>query len=181
MSEKVILVDQNDKEIGVEDKLKAHLGKGILHRAFACFVFNKNGELLIQKRSKEKMLWPLYWDNSCSSHPRQEESIEGSTKRRLKEELGVTCEVKNLFKFSYRSKYRNLGSEYEVCHVPVGRYDGDITLIPEEVAEWKWISLGKLEREIQENPEIFTPWFKIGFKELIKNNKAGIQNESSSR
>ena len=94
--EKLILVDKDDNVLGYKDKLSCHEGDGILHRAFSIFIFNKKKQLLLQKRSDQKLLWPLFWSNSCCSHPRQGEDYETAIHRRLKEELNIDTELKNL-------------------------------------------------------------------------------------
>lgn len=163
---KVIAVDKKDKFLGLVDKDKAHQAKGILHRAFSILVFNKKGEILLQKRSKYKKLWPLYWSNTCCSHPRseirnQKLEIRRQGEKRLKEEMGFTCKLKPLFKFHYQAVYKNKGSENEMCTVLLGKYNNQkISPNKGEVADYRWISLSQLKKEIKEHPEIFTPWFK---------------------
>jgi isopentenyl-diphosphate delta-isomerase len=166
--EQVILVNENDEEIGLVEKVQAHLGEGMLHRAFAAFVFNKKGELLVQRRSRKKMLWPMYWDNTCSSHPREGESYEAAGERRLLEELGFTCSLKNVDKFVYQVNFGEVGAEREVCAVPIGYYNSELQPDPEEVAEYKWVDLSELEKDIANNPHIYTPWFVIGLQRLKK-------------
>ena len=122
MEDTLILVDENDKEIGYLPKEKCHDGNGKLHRAFSMYVFNGN-KLLIQKRSNKKRLWPGFWSNSCCSHPRKGEDIFDAVKRRLKEELGIECEPKLLFKFVYNASYEGEGSENEYLYVFSGDYN----------------------------------------------------------
>jgi len=164
--EHVVLVNEDDKEIGLSEKIQAHLGNGFLHRAFACFVINKKGELLIQKRSREKMLWPLYWDNTCSSHPIKDESYEEAGARRLSEELGFTCQLKNVDKFTYQVNFNDVGAENEICAILTGNYDGELKPNPTEIAEYKWISLLELKKDIEKNAHEYTPWFLIAFERL---------------
>lgn len=176
---KVVLVDKNDKEIGLEKKVKCHQGKGILHRAFTILVFNKKGEVLIQKRSKDKMLWPLVWETSCSSHPRQGESCIAAGEKRLKKELGFTCPLKLMDKFLYQVPYKNgqassprvIGSENEVCSLLKGNYDGKVKPDPKEIAECKWIGISELREEIKKNPENYAPWLKIGLRKLANSSR----------
>ena len=118
--EKLILVDEYDQEIGSELKEDCHLGDGILHRAFSVFIFNEKKEVLIQQRSKEKMLWGQFWSNACCSHPHLGESVEDAAHRRTKEELSLETKLNFLFKFQYQEKFRNIGSENELCHVFIG-------------------------------------------------------------
>ena len=97
----LILVDDADRELGSLTKAACHDGDGVLHRAFSLLIFNDAGELLLQQRAPTKRLWPLYWSNSCCSHPRWAESMEAATRRRLYEELGLRCPLQFLFKFQY--------------------------------------------------------------------------------
>src|SRR4030042_1662462 len=104
--EKVILVNENDEEIGFEEKLKAHQNGGKLHRAFSIFIFNSKGEMLIQKRAKEKYHSALLWTNACCSHPRPGESLIEACHRRLKEEMGSDCDLKEKFSFVYKVEFK---------------------------------------------------------------------------
>lgn len=166
--EKVVLVDENDKKIGLIEKEEAHLGEGKLHRAFTSFVFNKKGEALIAKRSKGKMLWPLVWDSACASHPRKGESYEEATERRLKEELGFSCQTKRVDNFLYHVAYRDIGFEYEYCVNMIGNYDGKVDHVKDEVEEWKWISIEDLRRNMEKDPDSYTPWLKIALDRMIE-------------
>ena len=164
----VILVDKNDKKVGKKDALSAHFGDGLLHRAFTIFIFNKKGEILLQKRSKEKFLWPQYWECSCSSHPEPGENLLTSAKKRLKEELGISCNVKKVGKFYYFANYKKRGSEKEICWLLVGNYQGKISPNKKEVAKIRWISPQELKKEIEKSPQKFAPWLKIAFGFLEK-------------
>jgi len=161
---KVVLVDKKDNKLGLEEKVRAHLSNGKLHRAFIVFIFNNKGEMLLQKRSKKKMLWPLYWDSSCASHPFNEEEYIDSGERRLKEELGFFCSLSYLTKFYYHSKYKEIGSEKEICAILTGNYFGKIKENPDEVADYRWMKVSKLKKSINKEPRYYTPWFKKGFK-----------------
>ena len=162
----VILVDKNDNQIGLEDKVKAHLGQGILHRAFTILIFNKKNEILLQKRAKDKMLWPLVWEATCSSHPLENKTYEEAGKKRLKQELGFSCPLKLVDKFIYQSSCGKVGAENEVCGLLKGEYNGDVKADSQEVAEWKWVSLLELRKEIKKNPEQYAPWLKIALEKL---------------
>src|ERR1700724_859987 len=119
-SESLILVDEADREVGHLDKAQCHQGRGVLHRAFSLLIFNDAGELLIQQRAPSKRLWPLYWSNSCCSHPRRGESMDAATQRRLGEELGINCPLQFLFKFQYQAQFDATASEHELCSVFIG-------------------------------------------------------------
>lgn len=173
----VVLVDKNDKEIGLKEKIKAHSGKGILHRAFTILIFNNGGEVLIQKRSKDKMLWPLVWETSCSSHPGLGEDYITAGEKRLQEELGFTCKLKLVDKFQYQAPYKDgsasspqvIGSENEICALLTGQYDGKVKPVPKEIAEHKWIDVSELREDIKKNPLDYTPWLKIAIEKTVEN------------
>jgi len=157
--EPLILVDESDREIGHLSKSECHDGDGVLHRAFSLFIFNSAGELLLQQRSEEKRLWPLFWSNSCCSHPRRGETMELATERRLAQELGMTSDAHYLYTFQYQAPYLDLGSENEVCWVFVGRSVDQPQPNSHEIADIRWITPDDLDREFETQPEIFTPWF----------------------
>jgi isopentenyl-diphosphate delta-isomerase len=162
----LIVVDRDDNILGYESKEKCHQGDGILHRAFSIFIFNRNKELLIQKRSGLKLLWPLYWSNSVCSHPRKDESDLAAAHRRLKEEIGIDVPLRFLFKFRYRATFKDIGSENELCSVYMGMSDKPIHANPEEIAEWKYVGIEELDKDIAEHPEVYTPWFKIEWQRI---------------
>ena len=164
MEEKVVLVTENDEVLGLMEKMQAH-ENGILHRAFSVFLFNKNGDMLLQKRASEKYHSPEQWTNACCSHPRAEETYLQAAKRRIKEELGIDCELEEKFWFIYKADVGQNLWEHELDHVFTGIYDGDFHLNPEEVAEVRYISMENLDHEIKQNPEHFTEWFKIILEE----------------
>lgn len=160
IKEEVILVDKNNNEIGVEEKLKAHR-EGKLHRAFSILVFNSKGELLLQRRAKEKYHWGGIWANTCCSHPRPNETHEQATHRRLKEEMGFDCELKESSSFIYRSEFSNGLIENEHDTIFIGNYDGEIKPNSSEVMDYCWISPDNLKSKIKENPDDYSPWLKI--------------------
>ena len=157
--ELLILVDEHDRELGHLSKRACHDGDGVLHRAFSLFVFNRAGELLLQRRSAGKRLWPLYWSNTCCSHPRRGETVATAIHRRLLQELGMTADLHHLYTFSYHARYGDAGSEREVCWVWVGISDDTSRPNPHEISDCRWITPEELDRETAERPEDFTPWF----------------------
>ena len=165
--EKIILVDKNDNEIGFEEKLTAHQNGGKLHRAFSIFVFNKKEELLLQKRAKEKYHSALLWTNTCCSHPRTGEVLLAAAHRRLKEEMGFDCDLSEKFSFIYKINFENGLSENEFDHVFFGKFDGEPKSNPEEVADWKWVSIKELKQDIKENPGEYTYWLKICLDKVL--------------
>jgi len=167
-SEQLILVDEKDNELGFMPKADCHRGNGILHRAFSIFIFNTGGKLLLQKRSAEKPLWGGYWSNSVCSHPRKGESYEVATARRLQDELGISAKLKFRFRFQYQAKFRDIGSENELCSVFTGIHNGPFHVNPTEISEISFVAPGKLDEEIARFPEKFTPWFKLEWEKLRK-------------
>lgn len=159
--ETLILVDGSDREIGHLSKRECHDGAGVLHRAFSLFIFNSAGELLLQQRSSAKRLWPLYWSNSCCSHPRRGESMEVATERRLVQEVGMTSTVHHLFTFQYQASYLDLGSENEMCWVFAGLSGETPQPNLHEIANIRWVTPKDLDREFQAQPDVFTPWFEM--------------------
>ena len=178
MQEHVVLVDRMGKEIGIEEKLKAHR-EGKLHRAFSIFVFNTLGELLLQKRSETKYHSGGLWTNTCCSHPRPGENHHYAAKRRLNEEMGFDCELTGLFSFIYHAKLENDLFEHELDHVFVGHYDGQPMPDPGEVDDWKWMNIDRLKRDVEKKPERYTYWFKLILNRVLKQyGKASSQNEA---
>ncbi len=156
----VVLVDEFDQEIGVIEKLKAH-EEGKLHRAFSVFIFNNNMELLLQRRAFEKYHSQGLWSNTCCSHPMQGESIVAAGERRLKEELGISCKLNQLFSFNYRAQVDTNLVEHEVDHVLIGFSNETPHLNHEEAIAFKWQSLEDLKKNIENNPLDYTQWLKI--------------------
>ena len=157
--EELILVDAQDNEIGYRSKADCHDGAGVLHRAFSLFLFNEKGELLLQQRAAEKRLWPGYWSNSCCSHPRRGETLPVATMRRLDDELNITAELEFVYHFSYEARFSEAGSENELCHVYLGKFDGEIRPNDSEIENVRFISASDLDDELVAHPLKFTPWF----------------------
>lgn len=159
--EKVILVDENNNAIGVEEKMKAH-EEGKLHRAFSIFIFNSKKELLLQRRAQGKYHCGGLWTNTCCSHPRPGEKIIDAAKRRLKEEMGIITEdIWNVSSFVYKAILGNGLTEHEYDYVLVGNYNESPRLNPKEADGWKWVTLEELKKDVKENADNYTPWFRI--------------------
>jgi isopentenyl-diphosphate delta-isomerase len=171
----LILVDGSDRDIGRLSKAQCHEGSGILHRAFSLFIFNDVGELLIQQRAASKRLWPLYWSNSCCSHPRSGESMEVAVQRRLCEELGVNCPLQFLFKFEYQAQFDATGSEHELCSVFIGRCAGPIVINPLEILAWRWVRPEILHAELTAyGGATFTPWFILEWGRIWRDHRDAV-------
>ena len=172
--ESLILVDSDDRELGFLDKSSCHDGAGVLHRAFSLFVFNQGGDLLIQQRAANKRLWPLYWSNSCCSHPRRGESLERAVVRRLDQELRLNMPLRYLYKFEYSAAFEDLGTEHELCSVYVGFTGNEPVVNPAEIASWRWIAIDLLTVQLETEPECFTPWFKMEWDRLRRDFPAAL-------
>lgn len=160
-NEELILVDANDQEIGFRSKGSCHDNDGLLHRAFSLFVFNEAGELLLQRRAADKRLWPLYWSNSCCSHPRRGEEMSDAIHRRLFQELRIRSKLRYLYKFQYQADFGDLGSERELCWVYAGVSNDRVRPNSNEIASWRYVSPTDLDNELVQHPDRFTPWFKL--------------------
>lgn len=165
--EKVILVDEQDNEIGSMEKIEAH-EKALLHRAFSIFVFNDEGQMMLQQRALSKYHSPGLWTNTCCSHPRPGETLEEATQRRIVEEMGFYCEMKELFSFIYTAPFDDGLTEHELDHVFIGTYNDDPKINLEEVASWQWVEVDELLADVKENPDDYTVWFKIALAEMEK-------------
>jgi isopentenyl-diphosphate Delta-isomerase len=170
--EALILVDEADREVGHMSKVLCHDGRGVLHRAFSLLIFNASGALLLQQRAPSKRLWPLYWSNSCCSHPRRFESMDLAIHRRLHEELGLDCPLQFLFKFEYQAQFDAAGSEHELCSVFVGRCAQAVRANREEIFDWRWISPAALNAEMSgRGAERFTPWFMLEWRRVWRDHR----------
>lgn len=158
--ENVVLVDKKGKFKGFKKKEEAHIHPTKLHKAISVLIFDKD-KVLIQKRAKNKKTWPMHWANTCCSHPRKGESFQKAAERRLFEEMGIKTRLKRVFKFIYESKFDNNWGENEYDWVFIGEYKGKVNPDPKEISEYKWIELEKLRKDIQDSPQIYTPWFKM--------------------
>lgn len=165
--EKVILVNENDEQIGVMPKFEAH-EKALLHRAFSVFIFNDKKELMLQQRTFQKYHSPGLWTNTCCSHQRDGESNIEAGKRRLKEEMGFVTELQETISFIYKAPFDNGLTEHEFDHVMIGYYNSEPKININEVADWKWMSLENVRLDIKSHPENYTAWFKIIFDKFYQ-------------
>ena len=162
MEENVILVDVLDNQLGLMPKMEAH-EKAVLHRAFSVFIFNIKGELMLQQRAAHKYHSPLLWTNTCCSHQRDGETNIEAGKRRLEEEMGFKTDLKEVFSFVYKAPFDNGLTEHELDHVMLGRFEGEPSINPEEVASWKWMDIDLIHADLNNNPADYTVWFAIIF------------------
>lgn len=173
--EHVILVDEKDQQIGLMEKIQAHK-EGILHRAFSVIIFNKNGDMLIHQRAKDKYHCGGLWTNACCSHPRDGESISTAAHRRLKEEMGFDTALNYIDSFIYKASFENGLIEHEFDHLLVGVYDGEIEPNNDEVANWKFVNLVQLKQDIHRNSSLYTAWFRTIIQDHLKTILNHLQN-----
>lgn len=166
MEEQVILVDREDRDLGIMEKMDAH-EKGELHRAFSVFIFNGKGELLMQQRALDKYHSAGKWTNTCCSHPRPGELNLAAAKRRLFEEMGMDCDLIYGFNFVYKAGFSNDLIEHEFDHVFFGESDDAPAINIKEVASFKYVSLLALEKDMIKNPDDYTAWLKVCFSKVL--------------
>lgn len=164
--EYVILVDEQDNDIGVMEKLQAHQ-EGLLHRAFSIFIFNDKNELLLQQRAITKYHSAGLWTNTCCSHPRPNETIKDAANRRLFEEMRMSCDLKIKTNFIYKTPFENGLTEHELDYVLIGNTNQNPIINKEEVASYKWLSVSDIKKDIVSNPNHYTSWFKIALDKVF--------------
>jgi isopentenyl-diphosphate Delta-isomerase len=167
METQVILVDKNDRELGVASKSEAHK-KGLLHRAFSIFIFNNKGEMLLQQRVFNKYHSGGLWTNACCSHPQPNEKTPDAANRRLSEELGIQTNLKRLFGFIYKTEFENGLTEYEYDHVFVGEFEGEISIDKTEIADFCYQSMPEMKISIDNFPAKYTTWFRLAFPKIFE-------------
>jgi isopentenyl-diphosphate delta-isomerase len=166
-NERVVLVNARDEEIGTMPKLDAHR-TGQLHRAFSVFIRNDEGKILLQRRADEKYHSGGLWTNACCGHPRPGEHVQTAAGRRLREEMGIECDLTEISAFTYRAELGNGLIEHEFDHVFSGEFAGTPIVSAREVREWQWISLNDLEDWVARDRSAFTVWFTDALEALLR-------------
>ena len=163
--EEVILVNEQDVQVGSMEKMEAHY-KGVLHRAFSIFIFNNKGEMLLQQRAISKYHSGGLWTNACCSHPRPGEDTKAAADRRLEEELGFSTSLQKIFDFQYNAEFNNGLTEHEFDHVYVGNYQGKINPNPAEVQDYCYKTMEEISSSIKSHSHKYTAWFCIAFPKV---------------
>ena len=169
----VILVDNNDNEAGIMEKIEAHR-IGMLHRAVSVFIVDPGKRWILQKRAYDKYHSMGLWTNTCCTHPGPGESNMDAASRRLKEEMGIKCKLEELFTFVYKEKLDNELIENEFDHVFFGISEDEPVINISEAEDWKRISFDELHEDILSNPGSYTYWFKAIYQDVhshLINNK----------
>ena len=162
----VVLVDSQDREIGTLGKLKAHSGRGSLHRAISVFLTDENDRILMQKRHPAKLVWGGYWSNSCCTHPFAGESTIDCATRRVQEELGLCVNLTFHFKLKYQASFTKDYAEHELVSVFTGIVASEPVVDPQEISELRWVESEQLDRELVTMPNDYTPWCILEWKEI---------------
>jgi isopentenyl-diphosphate Delta-isomerase len=173
MTENLILVDEEDRQIGTGEKMAVHR-EGRLHRCFSIFIFNRKKQVLLQKRSQSKYHSGGLWTNTCCGHPLDGEPTEDAASRRLEEEMGFHAAMKEVFSFIYKARLDSGLMEHEYDHVFVGQYDGVIAPNPEEADGFEWEDVDFVESDMDANPERYTVWSKIAFRKLLREHSGAL-------
>lgn len=176
----MILVDEDDRQIGLMAKMEAH-ERAVLHRAFSVFLMNDAGQIMLQQRAANKYHSPLLWTNTCCSHQRNGETNLEAGKRRLWEEMGIQAELREVFSFIYKAPFDNGLTEHEYDHVMLGRFNGKPEVNTEEVADWKWMTPQAIRDDIAQNPQSYTAWFKIIFEKFYDYLMEYLEDEGQSK
>ncbi len=164
--EPLIVVDDQNRVLDYRPKADVHAGNGTLHRAFSIFLFNAQGEVLLQRRAASKPLWPDFWSNACCSHPRRGETEAEAAVRRLAEELGLEAEPEYIYTFTYHAPYEDVGAEHEICSVFLARAHAPVVANQTEISELVWLSPEALDEALQSDPDAYTPWLKMEWAHL---------------
>ena len=162
----VILVTKDNQVIGTSPLLKAHQNPPQLHRAVSILIFTTDNKLLLQKRSKHKPLWPLYWSNTCCTHPQVSETNLKAASRRLKQEMGISTKLKYQYTFEYQAKYNHKLSEHEIDAVFFGFTNQKPKLNQKEAVNFKYLSIKEIVKDLKAKPDQYTPWFKLIMKKI---------------
>ena len=162
----ILKVDLQDNIIGYGTKEEYHKAP-ILHRAFSVFLYSGN-KMLIQQRALHKYHSGGLWTNACCSHPKKDEDFFEAVQNRLEEELGISCPVEEKFEFVYYHKFEEDLYEYEIDHVFVGEFRGDVTLNSDEAMDSKWIGFEELKNDVLSHPEKYTVWFITALPKVLE-------------
>lgn len=159
MEEHVVLVNNKNEALGAVPKSTVHTNKTPLHRGFSLYVFNLEGELLLQQRSRKKKTWPQVWTNTCCGHPALDEKTVEAVRRRLKDELGLLVDEVYEVLPDYRYRVEKDGVvENELCPVFIAFTDHEPQLNKDEVEDVRWMPWSEFVKEINEHSDKWSPW-----------------------
>ncbi|AMO57214.1 isopentenyl-diphosphate delta-isomerase [Endozoicomonas montiporae] len=193
MGELLIRVTAGDEVTGSVSKYHAHVGTGVLHRAFSVLLFNEQGQLLIQKRSADKITFPGYWANTCCSHPLYSEDeletdgsagVKRAAIRKLAQELGIRDELVEgdftaMTRLHYRAESGNGWVEEELDHILIARASVTLALNANEVESVRWVSRDELAELLLSQEVLVAPWFRIIAEQLLPGWWPHIQDQKA--
>ena len=170
-NEILVLVDENDVEIGTDTRENCHAGKGKRHRAYTVFLFH-DGKVLLQRRSEKKLLWPGAWDVSYTSHVYPGETYQEAAARKARQELDAQIPLlSDVHSFVYFAPQGD-NAENEFCRVLVGEFDGKIRPNSDEMMATKWAGIEEVESDLNAHPESYTPWFRLSFEGFLRHSSS---------
>lgn len=157
--EHVVLVDEQDQELGIADKDIIHTQNTPLHRGFSLFLFNLQKQLLLTQRSVSKKTFPGIWTNTVCGHPQLKEKVEDAAMRRLQVELGIgQTEIRLVSAYRYKFADQQGIVENEICPILVGLCNQQPQINPQEVTQYKWTAWSDFLTEIKKRPQVYSPW-----------------------
>ncbi len=169
----VLLTDKQGNDLGSAEIVAAHTNGGQLHKAFSVLIFSPDRNMiLLQRRAQQKMLWPRYWSNTCCSHPKGTLPIEIEAANRLQEECGFSTQLTVAGSFIYRAddpEGRGTEHEYDTVLTGITEQSTKINADPEEIEEWKWVDLETLQKDLEEHPDLYTPWLSKALSIAMSN------------
>ena len=160
MSELVVLLDDDGRPCGQQDKRQVHTRDTPLHLAFSCHVFDERGRVLLTRRAIAKQTWPGVWTNSVCGHPAPGESMQDAIGRRAAQELGLRLtDIESMLPdFRYRAVDASGLVENEVCPVFGASAVGSVRPDPTEVMDWRWAERSSVRQAVRATPFAFSPW-----------------------
>lgn len=167
MEERIQFVDENDQPIGGGTREEAW-AKGIYKRLAIILLIDGNGNVLLQKRSESKKVYPGAWTASASGHVDEEEEYEAAGKREMKEEIGIATDLNFVGKFLLEELIGDKDARmFNAVFVGIISPDTEITVDENEVSETKWFKIDELQDIFTSNPDMYTPTLKESIKLLI--------------
>jgi isopentenyldiphosphate isomerase len=163
MSEEIFdVVNERDEVVGCKPRSEVHR-LGLLHRAVHVLVFNRRGQIFLQKRSMKKDRQPGLWDSSASGHVDCGEDYDACAVRELREEIGLRVDrpLRKLFKIAAGPE-----TDQEFVWVYRGEAEGPFELNVDEIERGGWFAPDEVARWIAERPEEFADAFRFIWKKL---------------
>lgn len=165
MKDYLVLVDEKDKEWGKLENLLVHQ-LGLLHRVFSVYIFNTNGEVLMQNRAEAKNHSSPLWSTTCSGHLRYGEEMSMAVQKCILEQMKISCQADYAFSFIFKTNFENGINEHEFDHVYFGVSDDMHVNEIGEFINWRYASIENLEADIILHPTQYAERVKISFPQV---------------